>query len=51
VISNQNHNTKIKIDKTSARKLEKVKPPENNMPILPSTPPECPAPAENSTSG
>src|SRR5215469_17653829 len=31
VISNQNHSTKIKIDKTSARKLEKVKPPENNI--------------------
>src|SRR5215469_7259037 len=31
VISNQNHNTKINIDTTSARKLEKVKPPENSM--------------------
>src|SRR5262249_41559254 len=31
VISNQNHSTKINIEKTSARKLLKVKPPGNNM--------------------
>src|SRR4029077_17375144 len=31
VISNQNHSTKINIEKTSARKLGKVKPPGNNM--------------------
>src|SRR6516165_3989962 len=35
VISNQNHSTKINTEKTSARKLGNVKPPENNMLILP----------------
>src|SRR6516165_10055578 len=35
VISNQNHSTKINIEKTSARKLGKVKPPGNNMSVLP----------------
>src|SRR5271169_5051145 len=35
VISNQNHSTKIKIEKTSVRKLGKVKPPGNNMSVLP----------------
>src|SRR5271169_3647063 len=35
VISNQNHSTKIKIEKTSVRKLGKVKPPANNMSVLP----------------
>src|SRR6516164_6816913 len=34
VISNQNHSTKINIEKTSARKLGKVKPPGNNMRVL-----------------
>src|SRR6516165_10561390 len=34
VISNQNHSTKINIEKTSARKLGKVKPPGNNMSVL-----------------
>src|SRR5215467_10592207 len=52
VISNQNHSTKINIEKTSARKLEKVKPPENNISILPFRPePECQAPGGNSTCG
>src|SRR5215467_11714866 len=37
VISSQNHSTKMNIEKTSARKLEKVKPPENNMSSSPST--------------
>src|SRR6516162_6385520 len=36
VISNQNHSTKMNIEKTSARKLGNVKPPGNNMPALPS---------------
>src|SRR5215472_14292759 len=31
VISNQNHSTKINIEKTSARKFGNVKPPGNNM--------------------
>ena len=35
VISNQNHSTKIKIDKTSARKLENVKPSVSKIPIVP----------------
>src|SRR6516164_2584164 len=34
VISNQNHSTKINIEKTSARKLGNVKPPGNNMLVL-----------------
>src|SRR5262249_33001193 len=34
VISNQNHSTKINIEKTSARKLGKVKPPGNNIVVL-----------------
>src|SRR6516164_8095670 len=34
VISNQNHSTKINIEKTSARKLGNVKPPGNNMSVL-----------------
>src|SRR6516162_5794883 len=54
VISNQNHSTKINMDKTSARKLGKVKPPGNNMSILPisvSAMLECPATVRNSTPG
>src|SRR5271169_4097887 len=34
VISNQNHSTKLNVEKRSARQLGKVKPPGNNMSVL-----------------
>src|SRR5271169_4970280 len=35
VISSQNHTTKIKIEKTSSRKLPKLKPPAKNISAFP----------------